>query len=88
MTESTPLVKTPLVKTSGDRVVQVAHQPWSEKYRPKVLDEVAAHKDIIDTSAYAYHTCFTEVSFLHLNQPCINQNIYAQVYGRCTTIYF
>ena len=24
--------------------------PWSEKYRPQSLDEVAAHKDIIDTS--------------------------------------
>ena len=28
----------------------VAEQPWSEKYRPQSLDEVAAHKDIIDTS--------------------------------------
>lgn len=26
--------------------------PWSEKYRPKSLDEVAAHKDIINTSTY------------------------------------
>lgn len=25
-------------------------QPWVEKYRPKTLDDVAAHKDIIDTS--------------------------------------
>lgn len=25
--------------------------PWSEKYRPRTLDEVAAHGDIIDTSA-------------------------------------
>ena len=24
--------------------------PWSEKYRPKSLDEVSSHKDIIDTS--------------------------------------
>ena len=24
--------------------------PWSEKYRPRTLDEVAAHGDIIDTS--------------------------------------
>ena len=23
--------------------------PWVEKYRPKNLDEVAAHKDIVDT---------------------------------------
>lgn len=27
-----------------------AEVPWSEKYRPQSLDEVAAHKDIIDTS--------------------------------------
>jgi hypothetical protein len=25
-------------------------QPWIEKYRPRTLDDVAAHKDIIDTS--------------------------------------
>ena len=24
--------------------------PWIEKYRPKTLDEVAAHTEIIDTS--------------------------------------
>ena len=26
-------------------------QPWVEKFRPKTLNDVAAHKDIIDTSA-------------------------------------
>ncbi len=26
--------------------------PWVEKYRPKTLDDVAAHKEIIDTSMY------------------------------------
>jgi hypothetical protein len=26
------------------------NQPWIEKYRPRTLDDVAAHKDIIDTS--------------------------------------
>ena len=26
--------------------------PWSEKYRPRTLDEVAAHSDIIDTSEH------------------------------------
>lgn len=25
--------------------------PWSEKYRPKTLDEVSSHKDIIETGA-------------------------------------
>ncbi len=28
-----------------------AEVPWSEKYRPQTLEQVAAHKDIIDTSA-------------------------------------
>ncbi len=27
-----------------------ADSPWVEKFRPKTLDDVAAHKDIIDTS--------------------------------------
>ncbi len=27
-----------------------AEAPWVEKFRPKTLDDVAAHKDIIDTS--------------------------------------
>ena len=25
--------------------------PWVEKYRPQTLDDVAAHKEIVDTSA-------------------------------------
>ena len=25
--------------------------PWVEKYRPRTLDDVAAHKEIVDTSA-------------------------------------
>ena len=35
-------------------------QPWVEKYRPKTLDDVAAHKDIIDTSEQpaAHARCF------------------------------
>ena len=27
--------------------------PWVEKYRPRSLDDVAAHKEIVDTSAYS-----------------------------------
>ncbi len=27
-------------------------QPWVEKFRPKTLNDVAAHKDIIDTSEH------------------------------------
>ena len=26
--------------------------PWVEKYRPQSLDDVAAHKEIVDTSGY------------------------------------
>jgi len=40
----------PVVKTKGKAMAMEAEVPWSEKYRPKSLDEVAAHKDIIDTS--------------------------------------
>jgi replication factor C subunit 3/5 len=40
----------PMVTDKGKGPVLAAEVPWSEKYRPKTLDEVAAHKDIIDTS--------------------------------------
>ena len=30
-----------------------ADAPWVEKYRPKSLNDVAAHKEIIDTSELA-----------------------------------
>jgi hypothetical protein len=30
---------------------------WVEKYRPKALSDVAAHKDIIDTSKLTYNSC-------------------------------
>lgn len=33
----------------GKAVRKEGEQPWSEKYRPRTLDEVAAHGDIIDT---------------------------------------
>ena len=26
--------------------------PWVEKYRPQTLDDVAAHKEIVDTSGF------------------------------------
>lgn len=29
--------------------------PWVEKYRPQSLDDVAAHRDIIDTSNWTLH---------------------------------
>jgi hypothetical protein len=34
----------------GDPLVEKKDAPWVEKYRPKTLDDVAAHKEIIDTS--------------------------------------
>lgn len=36
---------------------------WIEKYRPKSLDDVAAHKEIIDTSEQS----FLLLSWLHLS---------------------
>jgi hypothetical protein len=35
-----------------DPTVDGKHAPWIEKYRPKQLDDVAAHKGIIDTSGF------------------------------------
>lgn len=31
---------------------------WVEKYRPKTLDDVAAHKDIVGTSASICGGCY------------------------------
>lgn len=28
--------------------------PWVEKFRPKTLDDVAAHKEIIETSEWSH----------------------------------
>jgi hypothetical protein len=37
--------KAPLSSTPGGRAA-----PWVEKYRPQSLGDVAAHRDIVDTS--------------------------------------
>lgn len=37
-------------KQKVDRLLEGRDAPWVEKYRPKTLDDVAAHKEIIDTS--------------------------------------
>lgn len=37
-------------KQKIDRLTEGRDAPWVEKYRPKTLDDVAAHKEIIDTS--------------------------------------
>ncbi len=34
----------------SDPLVDMRNAPWVEKYRPRSLDDVAAHKGIIDTS--------------------------------------
>lgn len=42
-----------MANSSADRKSKAAQKqdaPWVEKFRPKSLDEVAAHKEIIDTS--------------------------------------
>ncbi len=40
----------PTSRLKGDGTVDGRNAPWVEKYRPKTLDDVAAHKEIIDTS--------------------------------------
>jgi hypothetical protein len=37
-------------KAANANQTNANNQPWIEKYRPRTLDDVAAHKDIIDTS--------------------------------------
>lgn len=39
----------PVPKNRVDAAFSLQSQPWIEKYRPQKLDDVAAHKDIIDT---------------------------------------
>jgi hypothetical protein len=52
MEASTSAAKLPV-----DRTVDGRDAPWVEKYRPKTLDDVAAHKEIIDTSMDTLSTC-------------------------------
>lgn len=40
-------------KQKVDRLTEGRDAPWVEKYRPKTLDDVAAHKEIINTSEQA-----------------------------------
>lgn len=54
-------------------------QPWVEKYRPKTLDDVAAHKDIIDTSEQAVHTLLLAVA---VDGGCSDQDVACQHIAR------
>lgn len=40
--------------------------PWVEKYRPQSLDDVAAHRDIVDTSNWTYSPLSLSFQFHHL----------------------
>lgn len=44
-------------RARGDPLVEGKGAPWVEKYRPKTLDDVAAHKEIIDTSECCLGSC-------------------------------
>ncbi len=45
-----------IASTSGNRGGKLdKNAPWIEKFRPKTLEEVAAHTEIIDTSAIMCH---------------------------------
>lgn len=54
-------------RLKGDPTVDGRDAPWVEKYRPKTLDDVAAHKEIIETSK-----CLTRrFSCMHVTHaPC------------------
>lgn len=53
-------------KQKGDPLVEGKDAPWVEKYRPKTLDDVAAHKEIIDTSElFAASSCTSTWSVKH-----------------------
>lgn len=44
--------KMPLIKETGKKTELEVQIPWSEKYRPQTLDDIAAHSDIISTSEF------------------------------------
>jgi len=52
-----------------DRLVEGRDAPWVEKYRPKTLDDVAAHKEIIDTSELAVDLSCCQCQQLDSLQP-------------------
>lgn len=47
----------------GEAELAIDDAPWVEKYRPKTLDDVAAHKEIIDTSKLPNTTRWSDALF-------------------------
>lgn len=70
-------------KPKGDPLVEKKDAPWVEKYRPKTLDDVAAHKEIIDTSELlvvvmsALRSCITTSGLLAQEAVCWQQQMLA-----------
>lgn len=60
-------------RKKGDPLVEKKDAPWVEKYRPKTLDDVAAHKEIIDTSRSLVSVCLPVHSAPWHPTPCPSQ---------------
>lgn len=48
--------------------------PWVEKYRPQSLDDVAAHRDIVDTSNVLFPFHLQGLSFLQFFRKPLHNN--------------
>lgn len=48
--------------------------PWVEKYRPKTLDDVAAHSEIIDTSKFEASFLIFRVFHAYWARPITSSN--------------
>lgn len=46
--------------------------PWVEKYRPTNLSDVAAHKDIVDTSSAFNNSTFLSSRLVFIFLPCLD----------------
>ena len=61
--------KLPFAKGTGKGIEQEVQIPWSEKYRPQTLDDIAAHNDIISTSKFWYAYSVDSCSLCCLTGP-------------------
>lgn len=72
--------KLPFAKGTGKVIEQEVQIPWSEKYRPQTLDDIAAHNDIISTSKFCYvysvYSCNELEAFYCLMGPNILFSIF------------